>query len=602
MMGEIEVDILLASELDLICPARAMVVRGDVWIWVHPLAASEAGKALSNACKRHGCLLTLAPLKRIEVRGSASESALLSILSVNSRSPQPPSTSLWLTLQQERRAGGIKPWFWPPNSMLGLGSTIDPRLAEMDVGGLTFHGATTLGHHSAERSSAGDKPPASDVSIWTRDAIDQIKLEIDHNASTSDQVSILPLAHPLPMSSDQVASIRRQWRKNLLSPKPQNNDVSSITRDSFPLLIVRRALSQGQGGRFDGFSIIVPMGWVTPVWHSLALKGARAAGLQEWRWIASGGSTSPVPSFPYDFPNTASGLSWRSDERQRHELEARRRPMGKARRVKDAASYIPWSTGIGKKIECLHEADGKMVVSGKETRVDQLVLMSRPKGGLNSLKGSQGSPMDHLMDERWTGLLNLRPNLRQSWSDLCTTSENKSNISLLSSRVETRVERKMRRALEQHLYKLEGVKEGHSHPSPTPSPQMMELSQIHGDLSFAFVSVRMAGRGQCEAGAAIVIPTTRESSTSDNLPKVVTMAVVGYVTSSSPRGSHSPGSRPTGLAICHLPSLLQHLDLKSSHADYAPAVKVWMKNPDSQSLRKATIKPIASQNCPLVIM
>lgn len=579
MLGEIELDILLASGLDLICTGRALVVRQDVWIWVHPSSAIEAEGFLGDACKRHGCVLTLAPLKRIEVRGPGSESALLSIIKVKSSSPM---SSLWTTLQKERQMGGIKPWSWPLNLILGL-ETVDPRLSQLNIGGLSLQGITIQSSPDAGISD-GNNQAATDLSIWTRDAINLLELGIDQSstASVHGPIPTLPLAHPLPMSSDQVSSVRRQWRKNLSSSKPStSSDSPSSSSELFPVLIVRRMLNHEQASRFDGFSLLLPMGWVTPVWYALALKGARAAGQQEWRWIASGGATSPLPCFPHDFPYTSSGASLLADIRQRDEIEAGKRPKGKARRVKDASAYVPWSTGIGREFECLMSTDRDMSVNGKEAIVDEWIMMPRPRGG-------EGSKREPLADKRWKERIHLGSTPRHNWSDLCSSQTEETATSFTAA--ETRVERKMRRALEQHFPKQERDRGNHS------KPQMMDLGKIvDGPMAraFAYVSVRIAGKGKCEAGAAIVIPRRGEETPNDHLPRILTVTVVGYVTSSSPRGRHSPGSRPGGLAICHIPTIIKHLNHDLACAEYAPGLKAWIKNPDSPALRKATIKPLA---------
>ena len=71
----------------------------------------------------------------------------------------------------------------------------------------------------------------------------------------------------------------------------------------FPVTATRHSLPTAglKGSSGAAWSLVVPAGWVSPLWHALAFAGCYAAGLREWHWAAT---AMGMPSFPNDFPDT----------------------------------------------------------------------------------------------------------------------------------------------------------------------------------------------------------------------------------------------------------------------------------------------------------
>eukprot|EP00798_Chlamydomonas_sp_ICE-L_P017865 gene17865-24256_t len=103
---------------------------------------------------------------------------------------------------------------------------------------------------------------------------------------------------------------------------------------TFPVLLVRRRMSDN----VSGWSIIVPHGWVMPVWIGLAMCGVRAAGQTEWHWLSS---HCGRPFFPLDHPHTPAGAAMANFQRGQHLKESALRPMGRVRKL-PAGPYVPW--------------------------------------------------------------------------------------------------------------------------------------------------------------------------------------------------------------------------------------------------------------------
>jgi hypothetical protein len=75
-----------------------------------------------------------------------------------------------------------------------------------------------------------------------------------------------------------------------------------------------------------GWSIILPPGWVMPIWVALAFQGCRAAGQREWRWLHT---LDHRAFFPNDAPDSSLSVRYRRERIDKLEKESAKRPIGK---------------------------------------------------------------------------------------------------------------------------------------------------------------------------------------------------------------------------------------------------------------------------------
>ncbi|GLC46043.1 hypothetical protein PLESTB_001024500 [Pleodorina starrii] len=100
------------------------------------------------------------------------------------------------------------------------------------------------------------------------------------------------------------------------------------------------ATSAGRESPGCGWSLVLPAGWVMPVWTALAYTGARPTGQSEWRQLAA---HFRMPCFPYDHPYTPAGSRYNVEAAAELAAAASRRPRGRARRPADLGPVADWS-------------------------------------------------------------------------------------------------------------------------------------------------------------------------------------------------------------------------------------------------------------------
>jgi hypothetical protein len=91
---------------------------------------------------------------------------------------------------------------------------------------------------------------------------------------------------------------------------------------TFPALLLFRRTPSG----LPAVSLVLPAGWVAPVWAALTFSGARPAGQLEWRWLSA---LAGLPFFPHDFPDTAAYTQRGEELRDGQRAAAAARPVGR---------------------------------------------------------------------------------------------------------------------------------------------------------------------------------------------------------------------------------------------------------------------------------
>ncbi|PNH08143.1 hypothetical protein TSOC_005340 [Tetrabaena socialis] len=339
---------------------------------LRPLPAS-AGRAGAAAAVGGGAAATAGPGGAADSSGDASLGA-----------------RIW------RSAGGVAPgsagggggagsgegwrWLWPAGAVVGMVAA-DPRLAPPVRAGAAcvdaMAGATGGGGAPSREQAEGEAgldqgelrrrlrlwPEGGDwaagaATLWSR-AGPPGATTAGCTASTSASTTVAAAAPPPqplpPLTQQQAGAARRAARQQLLACGGAASASASAAAAaplapagraaSFSLLLIRRAPPPGDAGagaaapaEGGGWSVVLPAGWVGPLWLALAFTGARPTGQSEWRQLAA---HSQVPCFPYDFPYTPAGERYGRERFQELAAEAARRPLGRARAV-DMAPAADW--------------------------------------------------------------------------------------------------------------------------------------------------------------------------------------------------------------------------------------------------------------------
>jgi hypothetical protein len=77
---------------------------------------------------------------------------------------------------------------------------------------------------------------------------------------------------------------------------------------------------------FAGWSLILPPGWVAPLWLAAAYAGCRPAGQREWRWLHR---LQEQAFFPWDHPDTAGYAALMQQQQRQRAAAAAKRPAAK---------------------------------------------------------------------------------------------------------------------------------------------------------------------------------------------------------------------------------------------------------------------------------
>ncbi|KAG1669489.1 hypothetical protein FOA52_015656 [Chlamydomonas sp. UWO 241] len=666
---------------------------GALWMWVHAAGAADAARALACAAASVGASPPLPlPLRRLELLGPRAEAALAAVLRPAGAGGPGGSGGgrMWAGVCAQRRGEGVggaprREWAWPVDAVVGV-RAVDPRVAapvRLGLLGVSVARqpreaeplpAWSLGRLQAAWPRAGD---------WASDVAELLALGGGGGGGgpgSGGGACEGPAAGVVarPVGGQRVGEARRAARAAAAAP---DRDVSMLSErgsdgggsseddhdgDSddameedasggggtgrsssgggasgsgsgrgatVPLLLVHRRHggSCGARGGLPGWSVVLPAGWVGPLWGALTYTGARAATQLEWHWSASGAAAAPC--FPYDFPHTPAGRAWATETRARHAAAAARRPAGRARRVA-AGAYVPWGGSSG---DCGGGTGGGASGVGWKGG-----LLPRPRGGRHDgalPAAADGVVMQRGRDEEgeppvvWASVAAGRG---ACWEALTPGSSQADagpgqQQQQQQQPRETRVQAKCRTHLERALRRA-AADAGASTPlplrdDPAPAPAPAPASSVTATTSsggprhLVYARVQVVGRGRCEEGAAVVVcstcgasaPATATGSTAARPRAPAAHAedvVIGFVTSAAPRGSGG-GAYPGGLALCDAQLLAgvaaaqQAAQGGAGECGSAPrggsrplpaacALRCWVRNPGSDALRGAALRVLTS--------
>jgi len=155
-----------------------------------------------------------------------------------------------------------------------------------------------------------------------------------------DAAPLWDAAHPTvpSISGSALGAARRAARlQRLHLPLPlplPGEDAGGGGATTFPALILFRRTPGG----LPAVSLVLPAGWVAPVWAALSFSGARPAGQLEWRWLST---LAGLPFFPHDFPDTAAYAQHNEELRAGQRAAAADRLSGRAP-PQPAGPHVPW--------------------------------------------------------------------------------------------------------------------------------------------------------------------------------------------------------------------------------------------------------------------
>lgn len=266
----------------------------ELYVWSHGAAAAQALAALRAAiCNWKGAGdsvdLRVMDLRRLEIRGSGADIAIARALFKFQSSAEKETPCLPSVLRKLRFAG-----------QAAAETLLDPRLAA----------PMTLGTTSFSLLDAADL--------------------VSQASSTLSNQNLINPGHPYPISEASVSQIRQAARQHVVQGETPET-IAAAVRDSEAFSRQGVAMSCSavfirQRCRFSGWSIILPPGWVAPIWNALVFSGACAAGQREWRWLHT---LDQSPFFPHDAPDTVAYASLRKKRAEEQSQRVKSRPKGR---------------------------------------------------------------------------------------------------------------------------------------------------------------------------------------------------------------------------------------------------------------------------------
>ena len=542
--GNWEVDTMLhrpnTFPLGALSPSFIDVFRDTemVVIWVHGAAVAETYVALQAAIKLEeevtttttdGVAITLKmlDLRRIEVRGQGSDAALAKALFFNN------STSSVEEKEKEERTSSVSSSSSLPLSLQRLQpgeavliSVADPRMAK----------PITLG--------------CSSISLLHHHHL------VHENEETKKNLLFTDSEHPLPLSEAAISHARYVARQQLVLGETDGASAPSSWlsvlegRSHCATLCIRQKSSSSNGfcAGNGGWSIIVPPGWVMPLWLSLIFQGCRATGQREWRWYHT---LEHRPFFPIDAVDTpAYSVAMHTLQQQREEVEEKK-PKGKKTPLhRQQLLPPPW--------------DSLVVVSERSSSsggAKDIVFVVRSESEmLKAVFGSVGDAHDE-----------------QSGSKEKTSSSST---------------RRRKRS-----FVAEALAAGRLQWQPK------QQEQQQSNACLVQVLVQCIKRGAAENGAAVCVIAGREDESNQQHPCYLrenespddaqspcidpsSLITIGYVTSAAPAGT---GRERPSVAVCAASAFwrlrsLQFSESSSSSKCDEGTVNGWMLNPGSSAL------------------
>ena len=333
-----------------------------LWLWVHPATLPSARPALEAAAAASPGVTVLpgiAPVRRVEVAGRGADAAVGAVVRgcvVEGGNGSGPAATVASSLPASASR-------LPDGAVLAL-TLRDPRLARPL--------AEARWAVRVEEGGGGGGRTQGQPAACGGEVIEGGGGGGGGGASTSAPLPPWPGAGcPPPLTEAAVSATRAAQRAALAGlpgaapPQPPPSHPSSPSSPTTPALLVRRApasgLPSGDAFRCDGgrgaralptWSLIVPAGWVLPVWGALLParptsssarpasppRRCRPAGQAEW---AAAAAVQGTPWFPHDWPDTEAGRAAAAGEVEADEEADRRRPPGR-RQVGGGGRPVRW--------------------------------------------------------------------------------------------------------------------------------------------------------------------------------------------------------------------------------------------------------------------
>ena len=270
-------------------------------IRVHPSAFLESWTELLRLSKLQRPGVQVIDLRfeigSIDITGPGSTESLLGILH-----PHPECESVH-SQTFSSLAGVTNPGSLPANAILSF-PIMDPRLRYPP--------------RSIQVPSAGDEEAdfalLETLSRWPPDAIDGGTLLFNRESR---------------FNATRLPSQKAINRRKTLAPPGSYPSVQEQDPE-IPIMLLTSRMTLG--GAQGTWTLLAPWKCILPIWYGLVHYplssggNPRFGGLQELRQLHF---EQGIPWFPADYPGTAAGFSWETDERQKRKAEWERRPKGK---------------------------------------------------------------------------------------------------------------------------------------------------------------------------------------------------------------------------------------------------------------------------------
>ncbi|KAL4519794.1 hypothetical protein Ndes2526B_g01637 [Nannochloris sp. 'desiccata'] len=155
------------------------------------------------------------------------------------------------------------------------------------------------------------------------------------NADSSNKVDfdIFSRRYRSPLTEAAISEARKEARRQLMVVGEATSDTPAEVGEATTVSLqgpthCGAIFIRGYKGSKSctGWSIILPPGWVMPIWVALAFQGCRATGQREWRWLHTLDHRS---FFPYDVLDSPAYKRYIDEQHEHRQIEDEKRPPAK---------------------------------------------------------------------------------------------------------------------------------------------------------------------------------------------------------------------------------------------------------------------------------
>lgn len=155
------------------------------------------------------------------------------------------------------------------------------------------------------------------------------------NADSSNKVDfdIFSRRYRSPLTEAAISEARKEARRQLMVVGETTSDTPAEVGEATTVSLqgpthCGAIFIRGYKGSKSctGWSIILPPGWVMPIWVALAFQGCRATGQREWRWLHTLDHRS---FFPYDVLDSPAYKRYIDEQHEHRQIEDEKRPPAK---------------------------------------------------------------------------------------------------------------------------------------------------------------------------------------------------------------------------------------------------------------------------------